>query len=348
MLASGFSPDGCDDSQASPKEKVFDLKTRIKVPRTLSNIGNRILPSRRRITSLVQTVNSRSLCAQEANDLIASAIDAEIPFAYVRPGGTESEGLYDFVRFRFSRGKFTSVRPYSKFFKNMVTPYSGVAFTSQVDLDYFCYRYLEASLSANLMGYGSFAPGALGIARLRSEINLPVVQFEEIEPVRAAMRGLRPWTHSLAGKKVLVVHPFVRTIRAQFLRKEEINIVKEVLPDFDLSLISPPVSLHSGGSKGEAWPIQYRNLADAVLLRDFDVALIGAGGYGAPLARAVSESGRVAVHTAGATQLIFGIYGKRWENDSEIASAFDSTWVRPFAEDLTAEIKALDGSGAYH
>lgn len=241
-----------------------------------------------------------------------------------------------------------SGRPYSAFFSEMVATGAGVQHKSRTELDFFSYKYLTASLASDVMGYGSFAPGALGIARLRAEIGLPVTPFEEIEPIRAVARGIAPWTMSLKGKRVLVVHPFAKTIMFQFQRKDQITGVREALPDCEISVMRPPISLKTSSGNFEAWPNQFRQLVVATLEQDFDVAIIGAGGYGAPLAHAISASGKAAIHTAGATQLIFGIKGKRWDADPEMAQIADTTWIRPLDEDISPEIKNLDGSGAYH
>ena len=53
---------------------------------------------------------------------------------------------------------------------------------------------------------------------------------------------------------------------------------------------------------------------DEVMKKDFDVALIGCGAYGFPMAAHVKRSGKKAVHLGGATQLLFGIKGNRWED----------------------------------
>ena len=45
---------------------------------------------------------------------------------------------------------------------------------------------------------------------------------------------------------------------------------------------------------------------------DFDIAIIGCGAYGLPLAAHVKRIGKQAVHMGGGTQLLFGILGKRW------------------------------------
>ena len=48
---------------------------------------------------------------------------------------------------------------------------------------------------------------------------------------------------------------------------------------------------------------------------EFDVSIVGCGAYGFPLANEIKKKGKVAIHLTGATQLMFGIVGKRWEEE---------------------------------
>jgi hypothetical protein len=61
----------------------------------------------------------------------------------------------------------------------------------------------------------------------------------------------------------------------------------------------------------------------------FDVAIIGAGSYGLPLAAAVKRMGLQAVHLGGATQLLFGIRGRRWDDLPAFQQLFTDAWVHP-------------------
>ena len=47
--------------------------------------------------------------------------------------------------------------------------------------------------------------------------------------------------------------------------------------------------------------------------KDFDIALIGAGAYGMPLAYKIKKMGKKAIHIGGSLQCLFGIKGSRWE-----------------------------------
>ena len=61
------------------------------------------------------------------------------------------------------------------------------------------------------------------------------------------------------------------------------------------------------------------------------MAIIGCGAYGMPLAAKLKQAGKQAIHLGGATQLLFGIKGRRWEENypSKIATCFNADWTYP-------------------
>ena len=72
---------------------------------------------------------------------------------------------------------------------------------------------------------------------------------------------------------------------------------------------------------------------------DFDIALIGCGAYGLPLAVQLKRAGKQAIHIGGALQLLFGIKGTRWENKPEASILFNEYWIRA---DLSERPRRLD------
>ena len=82
---------------------------------------------------------------------------------------------------------------------------------------------------------------------------------------------------------------------------------------------------------------------------DFDVAIIGCGAYGFPLAAKLKQAGKQAIHLAGATQLLFGIKGKRWEEDKTfeyVQKFFNDSWVRPGESEKPKKSDVVEG-GCY-
>ncbi len=152
-----------------------------------------------------------------------------------------------------------------------------------------------------------------------------IVPLSSLEPYLSRT----PWSKSLAGQRVLVVHPFVDTIRKQYERRELLFEDDDVLPDFSLLTLKAVQSIAYSKTRFSNWFEALSWMENEIEEIDFDVAIIGAGAYGFPLAAFVKRLGRKAVHLGGATQILFGIKGKRWENVPQFMSLFNQHWVRP-------------------
>ncbi|WP_156943896.1 hypothetical protein [Roseivivax isoporae] len=154
----------------------------------------------------------------------------------------------------------------------------------------------------------------------------------------------RPWTQELSGKKVLIVHPFVKSITKQLERRNEISVVQNLWPDDTIfEILKPPVTF--AGEEGNlTWTDELVRTKSEIAKRDFDVALIGAGSYGMPLAGFVRDMGRKAIHFGGKMQLAFGILGARWENNPNYKDAFRFGWIRPHPSEIPKLHQRVDAS----
>jgi glycerol-3-phosphate dehydrogenase len=77
----------------------------------------------------------------------------------------------------------------------------------------------------------------------------------------------------------------------------------------------------------------------------FDVAILGCGAYGFPLAAKIKAAGRQAVHMGGTTQILFGIRGRRWDDDknhSFLNQYYSDAWVRVGEKDRPKNAKAVE------
>jgi hypothetical protein len=150
---------------------------------------------------------------------------------------------------------------------------------------------------------------------------------------------LDPWSECLRNKKVLVIHPFEKSIRYQYENnREKLFLNPKVLPLFQsLQIIRPPQGVGMSSTDGyDTWFDAYDALCKKIEAADFDIAIIGAGAYGLPLAAFVKTQGKQAVHMGGTTQQLFGIKGKRWEspNNSYQHRLYNSCWKRPYPEEM--------------
>lgn len=87
-------------------------------------------------------------------------------------------------------------------------------------------------------------------------------------------------------------------------------------------------------------------MTEEALKRDFDVAIIGCGAYGFPLAARLKAAGKQAIHLGGAVQIMFGIIGARWYAVPEVRKLFNEHWVHPATDEVPENAKIVEG-GCY-
>ncbi|MEL6700972.1 MAG: hypothetical protein AAFO58_04735 [Pseudomonadota bacterium] len=168
--------------------------------------------------------------------------------------------------------------------------------------------------------------------------------LSDLAPWQALTHGMRPWTHALAGKRVLVVHPFVQSIEAQYARRTAVTGLIEVLPEFELLTLRPPVTF-AGSVNDLAWDDHFTGLCQQIAQVEFDVAILGCGAYGLPAGAFIKQMGRTAIHLAGDTQLMFGVMGARWESTpASTAGRADASWVRPLETERPPQADGVEGA----
>ncbi len=175
--------------------------------------------------------------------------------------------------------------------------------------------------------------------------------YAPAEAAYCRLGGLSPksayphqWTAALAGKKVLVVHPFDVSIRRQYERKALV-FPNGFLPDFQLHTVKA-VQTAAGevDPRFETWFDALDYMKAEMDKIDYDVALIGCGAYGFLLAQHAKQQGKIGIHIGGAIQMLFGIMGKRWENTEK--HAVNEYWVHPLEEETPKKANAVEG-GCY-
>lgn len=158
-----------------------------------------------------------------------------------------------------------------------------------------------------------------------------------------------PWSAALRGKRVLVVHPFVDTIAAQYrdARQALWPGRPELLPEFgELLTLRMPLSAALAPPQESTWSERLVRMCEEMERLRFDVALIGAGGMSLPLSVHAKGLGACAVHLGGATQLLFGIRGKRWDGSKEFSPYINDAWVRPGQRETPKGVQQVE-NGCY-
>lgn len=141
-----------------------------------------------------------------------------------------------------------------------------------------------------------------------------------------------PWTQWLRGKRVVVVHPFVESIEYQYnFNRTKLFADSNVLPEFkSLRCIKAVQTIAGQTSSFKDWFDALDYMEREINKEDYDVAIIGCGAYGMSLAAYVKRQGKVAIHLAGWTQMLFGVYGERWvSQQTNYSHIINKYWIRP-------------------
>lgn len=159
-----------------------------------------------------------------------------------------------------------------------------------------------------------------------------------------------PWTQAREGKKVLLIHPFEDTIRSQYRRREAIFPGTKILPEFTLrTLKAVQTSERQQASEFADWFEALEWMYQEAMKIDFDVAIVGCGAYGMPLCAKLKQAGKQAIHLAGATQILFGIRGRRWDESpyfQYVRDFYNDAWVRPGQQERPKDYQVVEG-GCY-
>ncbi len=168
------------------------------------------------------------------------------------------------------------------------------------------------------------------------------VRLKYLEPYMAS----NPWSAALKGKKVLVIHPFNQTIQSQYKKRALLFENPNVLPEFELYTLKAVQSIGDNHNGFKDWFEALDYMYEEAMKIDFDVAILGCGAYGLPLAARLKQAGKQAIHLGGTVQILFGIKGKRWDTDPLTNPFYNEHWVRPLPEETPEAAKSVE-AGCY-
>lgn len=288
---------------------------------------------------------------QQANDLLRARILDDSPLLVTKFGTVELHSLLNALSVRegFSLRSWLDYvaerRYYLGWWEELQflhraagvfpgTPETGMAFADE---------YLRWLPEIDILG--SYLPEESLVAD-----RFPAARKVNLDGYYAPFLFRKPWTGALAGRRVLVVHPFEESIRSQYAKRRLLFRDPEVLPDFELVTLKAVQSVEGEDPGFPSWTEALQHMKDGMDRLDYDIALVGCGAYGFPLAAHAKSRGKKAVHLAGWTQMLFGIYGERWKSgpavNPQVAGFINEHWVRPGESERPRQFRSIE-NGCY-
>lgn len=169
-----------------------------------------------------------------------------------------------------------------------------------------------------------------------------IIKLADLEPYYHS----NPWTEALEGKVILVIHPFEDSIQMQYAKRKLLFKDPRILPEFELKTLKSIQSISGNNTVFTTWFDALDWMCEKITDIEFDIAIIGAGAYGLPLASHIKNLGKKSIHLGGATQILFGIKGNRWDSHPFIKELYNQHWVRPLPSEIPNNYQSVEG-GCY-
>lgn len=252
-----------------------------------------------------------------ANEDLYKMILKEEPFVVSRFGCVEISIIGEVIKNKFKFGKINEND------KRTLITNAGFFPNEDEQIKRFANLYLKLIPNIDYLGVWNSCFEDYLVKNFMG--NTKISQLKFIEPYNFQT----PWSYALQNKKVLVIHPFANTIKSQYQKREFLFKNKKILPKFELITLTAIQTIAGNKSEFKTWFEALDFMHDKALEIDFDVAIIGCGAYGLPLAIKLKLAGKKAIHLGGATQMLFGIKGKRWDNNPILSKLYNQHWVRP-------------------
>jgi len=233
--------------------------------------------------------------------------------------------------------------------------HAGIWPTEKSSLDKWVFSLVEAIRLSDVLVAGWYEPLKDAEEKLLNSTNTlaPRIPLRSLEPYYVTPE-LR-WTQLLAGHRVAVVSSFAETIGQQILKREEIwPVATESLLPANVEWVPIRTGYAPALAKGIAewpsqigsWDVAVMSIVKQVVASKASFALIGCGGLGMLIGAELKKYGIIAIVLGGATQVLFGIKGMRWQSHSVISHFWNDAWVWPHPSEVPRGASLIEG-GCY-
>jgi len=282
----------------------------------------------------------------KSNEQIIKLIQKNEPFIISRMGiGGETFKTYEYD----ISNKITNAYLHPK----TLTLYNAGIYYKKNDfnkLELFLKEYRKALFNSNILASFCNSPISKIQDYFSNKYNLTQIHSRALEPFYQIQENIKPWTHYLYGKKVLIINPFVESFKKQIQNGFQIFKDKKVFLDGQEFVFYKSYQTIAGNHIHNDWLETFTIMCNDIKNLDFDIALLGCGGYGLPLCNFIkTKLNKSAIYIGGGLQLLFGVMGTRWENNEmwkKIIKENNTKFIRPSGDELCPNLQTIE-NGCY-
>jgi hypothetical protein len=274
---------------------------------------------------------------QKSNEIIKNYININKPFSIVR---APTETIIALKYKKYNTIDAEDLRILSNF---------GGIYANDINLIMkYLDMYLDATMHGDILACYNMQQHLNNQNKLSNEYNLQKIHSRSVEPWYACLENIKPWSNDLYGKKVLIINPFVDSFQKQIKNNFKIFKNKEIFHPQQHFEFYKCYQTSSGNHIHNNWLETFTIMCNDIKKIDFDIALLGCGGYGLLLCDFIKRQlNKSAIYVGGGLQLMFGVMGKRWENREDwkqIIHENDCRFIRPSGDEIIKNNHLLEGS----
>lgn len=227
--------------------------------------------------------------------------------------------------------------------------YDGIYFKKREDIILYITKYNESLKNSD------FIASFNGLCKKEEDIyfkrhpHIKKLYSRIVEPFYVCLENEEPWSLHLYGKKVLIINPFVNSFQKQLENGFQFFRDKNIFHPEQKFVFYKSYQTSAGNHLHSSWAETFEIMKEDIRKLDFDIALLGCGGYGMPLCDFIkSELGKSAIYSGGGLQLLFGVKGKRWINHSVIGKLIkeNGKFISPSGDEIMKNKDKVEG-GCY-
>lgn len=287
---------------------------------------------------------------------IKESVKAKTPFFVGKIGTSELDALVFFIKYR-QNGQGPSYPPQ---IITHIAKNGGIFPATDKTIDSWVAHMITEVLPQG-DGYAEWNPNF-------KQMEIAILNQLAPHSKRFPLRSLEPyyidkpeerWTTTLPeDTKVAVISPFAKSIQLQWAKQaavwtskeggmwpEHLTTIQPVCSGYNPYLTSSvggwsPDIIHSG------WRGAVDSMVSAAVASGANLVLVGCGALSLPICAALKKRGISAIHLGGATQILFGIKGRRWLTHPIISGFFNDAWVSPLDSEIPTGAQDIEG-GCY-
>ena len=278
----------------------------------------------------------------ESNDIIIELIKSNKPFYITRLGDLESVISIQYI---INNKLNTQILK-----KNNSLYNAGIYSKNDLSkIELYCKMHNESVIMSNYLA--SFENLYVENQNFyKNNFNVKQIHSHVLEPFYLLDKNVIPWSHYLKDKKILIIHPFIKSFKKQLNNDFQIFKDKRLFDKNQQFVFYKCYQTIAGNHIHNDWHETFTLMCDDIKNIDFDIALIACGGYGLPLCHYIKKDlNKSAIYIGGGLQLLFGVFGERWitsEFWKKTIEEHDCKFIRPSEDEICKNADHIE-NGCY-